>query len=59
MDLRNLKTFHVVSTYLNFTKAAQILNYSQPTISQQIKALEEELGHILINRMGKKCFFLK
>lgn len=54
MDLRNLKTFHVVSTYLNFTKAAEILNYSQPTISQQIKALEEELGHILINRMGKK-----
>ena len=56
MDLRNLKTFHVVSTYLNFTKAAQILNYSQPTISQQIKALEEELGHILINRIGKKMF---
>jgi len=56
MDLRNLKTFHVVSTYLNFTKAAEILNYSQPTISQQMKALEEELGHILINRMGKKMF---
>jgi len=56
MDLRNLKTFHVVSTYLNFTKAAEILNYSQPTISQQIKALEEKLGHILINRMGKKMF---
>lgn len=56
MDLRNLKTFHVVSTYLNFTKAAQILNYSQPTISQQIKALEEELGHTLFNRVGKKIF---
>jgi len=56
MDLRNLKTFHVVSTYLNFTKAAQLLNYSQPTISQQIKALEDEIGHTLINRMGKKMF---
>lgn len=56
MELRNLKTFHVVSIYLNFTKAAQILNYSQPTISQQIKALEEEIGHTLINRVGKKMF---
>ncbi|KRF52566.1 LysR family transcriptional regulator [Peribacillus butanolivorans] len=56
MELRNLKTFHVVSSCLNFTKAAQILNYSQPTISQQIKALEEELGHTLINRVGKKMF---
>ncbi len=56
MDLRNLKTFHVVSIYLNFTKAAEVLNYSQPTISQQIKALEDEIGHSLFNRVGKKMF---
>lgn len=56
MDLRNLKTFHVVSIYLNFTKAAEVLNYSQPTISQQIKALEDEIGHSLLNRVGKKMF---
>ena len=56
MDLRNLKTFHVVSIYLNFTKAAEVLNYSQPTISQQIKVLEDEIGHALFNRVGKKMF---
>ncbi len=56
MDLRNLKTFHIVSTHLNFTKAAEILNYSQPTVSQQIKALEDEIGHPLLNRVGKKMF---
>ncbi|KON85656.1 LysR family transcriptional regulator [Sporosarcina globispora] len=56
MDLRILKTFHVVSIYLNFTKAAEVLNYSQPTISQQIKTLEDEIGHTLFNRVGKKMF---
>ncbi|MBF4500906.1 LysR family transcriptional regulator [Savagea sp. SN6] len=56
MDLRNLKTFHVVAQCLNFTKAAELLNYSQPTISQQIKVLEEELHHPLFNRMGKKLY---
>lgn len=56
MELRHLKTFHVVSGCLNFTKAADILKYSQPTISLQIKALEEEVGHALLNRVGKKMF---
>ncbi|WP_153731021.1 LysR family transcriptional regulator [Sporosarcina obsidiansis] len=56
MDLRHLQTFHIVSTHLNFTKAAQILNYSQPTVSQQIKFLETELGHTLLNRVGKKMY---
>lgn len=54
MDLRNLKTFDVVATYLNFTKAAEALNYSQPTVSQQIKMLEEDLGQTLIQRTGKQ-----
>ncbi|WOV88160.1 LysR family transcriptional regulator [Sporosarcina oncorhynchi] len=56
MDLRHLQTFHIVSSHLNFTKAAQILNYSQPTVSQQIKALEAEFGHTLLNRVGKKMY---
>lgn len=56
MDLRHLQTFHIVSAHLNFTKAARILNYSQPTVSQQIKSLEMELGHTLLNRVGKKMY---
>ncbi|GMX67329.1 cysJI operon transcriptional regulator CysL [Paenibacillus elgii] len=56
MELRNLKTFQVVADQLNLSKAAEILSYTQPTISVQIQALERELGHPLFNRVGKKTF---
>lgn len=56
MELRNLRTFQVVAEHLNLTKAAEHLGYSQQTITLQIKALERELGHSLLNRVGKKTF---
>ncbi|QQE75396.1 LysR family transcriptional regulator [Brevibacillus composti] len=56
MELRNLKTFQVVAEHLNLTKAAEQLGYSQPTITLQIQALERELGHSLLNRVGKRTF---
>jgi len=56
MELRNLKTFLVVAEHLNLTKAAELLGYSQPTITVQIQALERELGHPLLNRVGKRTF---
>jgi len=56
LELRHLKTFHVVAECLNLTKAAQTLRYSQPTISLQIQALEKEIGHALLNRVGKRTF---
>ncbi|MEK5061194.1 MULTISPECIES: LysR family transcriptional regulator [unclassified Paenibacillus] len=56
MELRNLKTFHVVAEELNLTKAAAILSYTQPTITLQIQVLEREIGHALFNRVGKKTF---
>ncbi|MET3290217.1 UNVERIFIED_CONTAM: DNA-binding transcriptional LysR family regulator [Brevibacillus sp. OAP136] len=56
MELRHLKTFHVVAECLNLTKAADILRYSQPTISLQIQALEKEIGHTLLSRVGKRTF---
>ena len=34
----------------NFTKAAEVLNYSQSAVSQTIKALETELGTALVTR---------
>ena len=37
MDLRNLKTFHVVSTYLNFTKAAEILIIASLQLANRLK----------------------
>ena len=42
MDLRNLYTFIQVAELSSFTKAADKLGYSQPTISFQIKQLEQE-----------------
>ena len=42
MDLRGLKYFVVVAQELNITRAAEKLNMSQPPLSNQLKALEEE-----------------
>lgn len=54
MELRQLKTFRTVATLLSFNRAAEVLNYAQSTISAQIKALEEDLGVMLFDRMGKR-----
>lgn len=56
MELRNLKTFQLAAEYLNFTKAAQELNFSQPTVTAQIQSLEQELNQQLFLRLGKKTF---
>ncbi len=52
MDLRNLQTFIQVAELNSFTKAAEKLGYSQPTISLQIKQLEKELNIQLFERIG-------
>lgn len=44
MDVRELITFKTVSETRNFSKAADILGYTQSTVSMQIKSLELELG---------------
>ena len=43
MELRQLKYFLKAKELLNFTEAAEQLNISQSTLSQQIKQLEDEL----------------
>ncbi|MGX6977766.1 LysR family transcriptional regulator [Vagococcus elongatus] len=56
MEIRTLETFQVVAQELNMTKAAQKLNYSQPTISKHIQSLENEIGTTLLEKKGGKYF---
>lgn len=54
MELRQLRYFLKAKELLNFTEAANQLNISQSTLSQQIKQLEEEIKAPLFNRIGKR-----
>ena len=52
--LQQLRILRAVATEKNFTKAAEILYLSQPSLSKQIKILEKNLDTILLNREGNK-----
>ncbi len=54
MDIRQLATFRVVATTLNFTQAAAALGYVQSSVTAQIQALEADLGVPLFDRLGKR-----
>ena len=51
MNLRQLQYWVAVVDTASFTKTAQQLHVSQPGLSQQIQALEAELGGRLIERL--------
>ena len=50
MELRLLKTFKTIVKFGSFQRAAEVLKYSQPTVTVQMKKLEEELGVVLFER---------
>lgn len=56
MEHRLLEYFIAVGEDLHFTKAAERLGITQPTLSHQIRLLEQELGTALIQRIGKKNY---
>jgi len=54
LDLRELKSFSVLACELHFRRAAERLSVSQPTLSKQIRRLEEKVGGALFARTRRK-----
>ena len=57
MNPVHLKTFLVVGKHLNYTRAAEELMISQPTVSRQIKQLEDQLQTRLFELLGKSLHY--
>ncbi len=56
MNLDRLRTFRALAETLHFRKTADKLHISQSAVSQQISALEAELGVMLVERIGRRTF---
>ena len=59
MTLNQLLYFQTIATYQHFRQAATVLNLSQPSLSQSISSLEEELGIPLFERQGRNVRLTK
>lgn len=59
MNFKELKSFVAISKYKNFSKAAQALYLTQPTISNHIQALEDELKTTILVRNSKNVALTK
>ncbi|HEX2441483.1 MAG TPA: selenium metabolism-associated LysR family transcriptional regulator [Methylomirabilota bacterium] len=53
MDLRRLEIFVKVAEIGSFSRAAEALFLTQPTVSEHVRALEDELGVQLLDRLGR------
>lgn len=53
MDTENLRVFCAVATAKNLSRAARVLNYSQPAVSARMARLERSLGVELIHRHNR------
>ena len=59
VELRQLEYFYNVGAFENFTRAAQELQVSQPSVTKAIKSLESELQLTLIDRSQKRISLTK
>lgn len=56
VTLRQLKVFETVARHGSFTRAAEELFLSQPTVSMQVKQLAEAVGQPLFEQVGRKMY---
>jgi DNA-binding transcriptional LysR family regulator len=54
MELRQIRSFLSIAETLSFVRSAEMIHLSQPALSLQIKALEEELGVRLLERNRRR-----
>ena len=54
MDVRDLQIFLSVAKHLNYTRAGEEVNLSQPSVSVRMRELERDLGSKLFEQLGKK-----
>jgi molybdate transport repressor ModE-like protein len=57
--IQQMKLFEAVSRLGSITQAAKEVNLTQPSVSMQIKALEEKIGMPLIDQIGKSLYLTK
>ena len=54
MELHTLRCFVGVADQLSFSRASEQIGLSQPALSRQVRALEDELGMPLFDRVGRR-----
>lgn len=57
MNIRDLEYLVALSEHNHFRRAADACHVSQPTLSGQIRKLEDELGVMLLERTSRKVLF--
>lgn len=56
VSLRQLQIFQEVARHLSYTRAAEVLNLTQPAVFTQVRQLEDQIGQPLIERLGRRLF---
>ncbi|TCO74258.1 LysR family transcriptional regulator [Rhodovulum euryhalinum] len=56
VTIRQFRVFQAVARHESYTRAAEELNLTQPAVFAQVKQLEDRLGMVLLDRVGKRMF---